>query len=458
MLLAGMLAAAGAVTAMAEERIRIEAVHLNIDSSIESGSSSGNVSIMPAGDSHYRVGNVEILNDSDDWIGGMTPRVSFDLYAESGYYFSGSGRSMFTFYGNDASYVTARREDQNAALAVTIKLDKLENGDLTVTGAAWDGTDGVASWEANSSAKYYHVRLFRDDKSVTGTRTTYENYYEFAGDITRSGDYYFEVRAVGGGSEKGDWDSSDTWYVSSREADEISGGYHSSPGGGSYRPGGPGDPYGTPPGNSFGGSYGPGGGTPNDSGSGGPGVSGGNYGSGGPGAAGGNYSSGGPGAVGGNGGAGGSRPGSGKVGWQFSGNSWYYCYPDGSCARNGWLKVSERWDLFRGDGRMMTGWQQYNNQTYFLNDDGSMATGWVKWNSRWYYLNPTQDEFLGCMLRDRWAELDGKSYYLGRDGAMAEGWYQVNGNWYYFYPGSGHKAVNTWIDTLYVNEQGIWAS
>ena len=60
------------------------------------------------------------------------------------------------------------------------------------------------------------------------------------------------------------------------------------------------------------------------------------------------------------------------------------------------------------------------------------------------------------MLRDRWATVDGKTYWFTSDGSMAEGWYQVEGNWYYFYPGSGQKAVNTWIDTFYVNENGVW--
>ena len=39
---------------------------------------------------------------------------------------------------------------------------------------------------------------------------------------------------------------------------------------------------------------------------------------------------------------------------------------------------------------------------------------------------------------------------------MAEGWNQVDGNWYYFYPKQGNKAVNTTIDTFYVNDQGVW--
>lgn len=91
-----------------------------------------------------------------------------------------------------------------------------------------------------------------------------------------------------------------------------------------------------------------------------------------------------------------------------------------------------------------------------LNGKWRYVIGWVLWNHRWYYMNPTQDAFLGCMLRDRWATVDGKTYWFTSDGSMAEGWYQVEGNWYYFYPGSGHKAVNTWIDTFYVNENGVW--
>ena len=60
------------------------------------------------------------------------------------------------------------------------------------------------------------------------------------------------------------------------------------------------------------------------------------------------------------------------------------------------------------------------------------------------------------MLANRWLTLGDRTYFLGPDGAMVEGWYQVDGNWYYFYPGSGNKAVNTTIDTFYVDQDGVW--
>ena len=327
----------GLIPAFAETRTEITDVHLNIDSTIESGNSSGFVYVT-TGDEGYRAGSAEILNDDNDWIGGMIPRVQVELYAESGYYFAGTGRSMFHFSGDDASYVTARREDDKTTLVLTFKLDKLENGDLTVTGARWDEGNGTAEWDENPNARYYQVRLYRNDSSVTGTRTTQEDYYEFAGSITRKGDYYFEVRAVGGGSEKGDWESSDAWYVSSAEADEISDGYDD----------GPGDW------NSWGSN-------------GGPGVTGGGYGpGGGPG------SSGGPGVTGGSHGPGsGICSGSGGN-WCLDQYGWWFRYPDGSWPHNDWQCIDGTWYCFNNSGYIRYGWINWENQWYYCDSNGSM--------------------------------------------------------------------------------------
>ena len=59
-------------------------------------------------------------------------------------------------------------------------------------------------------------------------------------------------------------------------------------------------------------------------------------------------------------------------------------------------------------------------------------------------------------MRTGWLNYNGKVYYLHSNGAMAEGWTQIDKNWYYFYPGYGYKAVNTTIDTFYVDANGIW--
>ena len=145
-----------------------------------------------------------------------------------------------------------------------------------------------------------------------------------------------------------------------------------------------------------------------------------------------------------------------RVGWQHIDGYWYYYYPDGNYHKNGWLYVGDKWYLFQSDGKMLKGWQMVGGNYFFLNESGDMLTGWLKSGNRWYFLNTTPDSNYGVMLRNSWVVLGDKAYYMTSDGSMAEGWYQVDGNWYYFYPGQGHKAVNTYIDTFYVDANGVW--
>lgn len=342
-LLAGLMVFLSMGTSLAAEtRQKINEIKLNVDSTIEAGSSSGRVNVTVAdGAESYRVGSVEIVNEDDEWMGGMSPRVTVDLHAASGYYFADTGRKVFSFYGDDATYVTARREDDKTTLVLTIKLDKLDNGDLTVSDANWDESSGTASWEENPAAKYYQVKLYRDDKSVTGIRTTHETYYEFAGDITRRGDYYFTVRAVGSGSEKGDWESSDTWYVSAHEADDLSYGYSDGPGGNSsYSGGGPGVPGG--------GNSGPGGG------SGGPGGN-----------------SGGPGVSGSSTYSGGITTGNGNH-WCLDTKGWWYQFSNGTYPVNSWQLIDGKWYCFGQDAYIRCGWIDWNGKWYFTDASGAM--------------------------------------------------------------------------------------
>ena len=111
---------------------------------------------------------------------------------------------------------------------------------------------------------------------------------------------------------------------------------------------------------------------------------------------------------------------------------------------------------------MLKGWYlDQDGNWYYLNpvsdgNRGVMLTGWIQTNSGWYYLNPGPDGTVGAMYRNQWLDLNGKRYYLGDSGAMYEGWRQIGNDWYYFYPGSGELAVNTTIDTFYVDGSGIW--
>lgn len=245
--------------------------------------------------------------------------------------------------------------------------DQPGNSDLAVVNVRWDESDGTAVWDSNSHAKKYQVRLFRSNSAVTSARTTSENYYCFAGSINKRGDYYFEVRALGSGSEKGDWVQSESWYVSASEAEDLRD-HHSS--------GGPG-------GSTYGSNWGPGvaGGYYDASGyyhgnpynsyyygySGGPGVSGYN---GGPGV--GSYN-GGPGVSGGNGFAGGPGvvTGSGSH-WCLDQYGWWYQFADGTYPRNCWQCIDNRWYCFNSSGYIRYGWIQYNQNWYYCGPDGAL--------------------------------------------------------------------------------------
>lgn len=346
LLLAALWMFGGVMQVHAETRTKIDSVNLDIQSGITSGVSGGTVYVSTS-DSTYRVGGVEILNDDDDWMGGMRPRASVYLYANSGYYFGGTSKSMFHFSGDEASYVTARREDNQTTLVLTFKLDTLENGDLTVTGAVWDESDGTAVWDDNPNARYYQVKLYRDGSSVGGTKTTEERYYEFAGNITRRGDYYFEVRAVGSGSEKGDWASSDSWYVSASEADDLSDGYSSggpsgSTWGSNWGPGVVGSGYGYYYNNNTGSVWGV---------NGGPGVSGSS-----------NYASNvGPGVTTGSGGH-----------WCLDQYGWWYQYANNTYPYNCWQCIDGLWYCFNESGYIRYGWIYWNNQWYYCGSDGAL--------------------------------------------------------------------------------------
>lgn len=256
------------------------------------------------------------------------------------------------------------------------------SADLTVTGLTWDESDGTARWDRNENARYYQVRLYRNGNSVAGTYTTKDLYYEFEEKITRKGDYHFEVRAAGQGSEKGPWASSYEWYVTSSEAEDLGGSYSDSgsgtqdvyhgpgvPGGGYY---GVYDNYGNYYGNYNGSSVvGPG-----ISSNSGPGVSGtGNTGSSGSVATGG--FAGGPGIV-----------SSGGNHWCMDAYGWWYQY-----ANNTWPRAC---------------WQCIDGSWYCFDDNGYRRYGWIYWNDKWYYCGTD-----GALMANTRTP-DG--YYVGSDG------------------------------------------
>lgn len=144
-----------------------------------------------------------------------------------------------------------------------------------------------------------------------------------------------------------------------------------------------------------------------------------------------------------------------NVGWNKSGDTWYFRFPDGSLKTNGWEYIVDKWYLFDDTGRMLTGWQKVDGEYYYMNENGHMTMGWQQSNGKWYYLNAEIPR--GKMLSNTWLHSsDGKYYYIDSNGAMCEKWTQIGGKWYYFYPGSGYMATNTIVDSFKLGANGAW--
>lgn len=238
---AGILAVVFAGTAMAaEERTKITSIELTIDSDVQVGDESGDVSVTTNG-SNYSIEDVEIVNDNGEWNSGDVPQVAITLEADSDYYFGSMSSSRVKLRGDDAKYIKSRREDSSSTLIVTIKLDELE-GSLDIEDVAWENDDSTtARWEKSEGGNSYQVRLYRGNSSVGETVTTTNTYYNFADRITREGEFYFKVRSVGNDNKKGDWFESDYIYVDEEMLEDIRAGhYGTGTGGTTSTPGGSG--------------------------------------------------------------------------------------------------------------------------------------------------------------------------------------------------------------------------
>ena len=110
-----------------------------------------------------------------------------------------------------------------------------------ITDAYWSGK--TAKWKVAGSASKYQVRLHRNNSSSTiASYTVTSKSQGFSSDITRDGDYWFEVRPYSKYTKQWEgWYSSDESYFRGSGSDSPSGpssygtnGWISSPGGWQY--------------------------------------------------------------------------------------------------------------------------------------------------------------------------------------------------------------------------------
>lgn len=73
--------------------------------------------------------------------------------------------------------------------------------------------------------------------------------------------------------------------------------------------------------------------------------------------------------------------------------------------------------------------------------------GWAKIDGKWYFYQNGQP------LKSAWVTWKGDRYYMGADGVMVTGWQTIDRLEYFFHE-SGARAVDEWIDGLFLNMDG----
>lgn len=316
------LAASACFPALGAARKKtVNHVYLYITSYIEAGTQNDYVNVE-CQSRHCYVDEVEVTNvPKDEWESDDKPRLKITLWTEDDYSFaSGIGKEKIQLSG-DTGKVTSVSRNGTGKLTIVVTLDALDgyNGEhmLDVDNPEWDETTGYGYWEGADEAARYEVRLFRNDAEVTSSRVkTSKTYYDFSPRLTRNGYYTFKVRAVYREDEKGDWKTSDRWYVSSAAAADLSDGkaiLSDSQDTGSQN-------LGTPKG---------------------------------------------PGDV--------IEESKDAGEWKQDDTGWWYVRPDHTYPVNEWGYIGDKWYYFGDNGYMRTGWIELDGKWYCLDpDSGAM--------------------------------------------------------------------------------------
>lgn len=212
-----------------EERTPVGKIHLNFSSDIQAGEAGGTVDVSLE-DGECSIDSVDIINEGDYWVGGERPKVEIWLSADSDYYFKKSGKSAFSFSGDEVKYVSSSSKNDREEMVLVVKLEKLDEDDedLDVNGLMWDEDNGIAHWDHKDLARIYKVRLCRrgnqaEEDGIGATYTVKENSFDFSGKFSRTGSYYFKVKAVDHGGNGGDWQESPYMEVTEEDLVHMSG-------------------------------------------------------------------------------------------------------------------------------------------------------------------------------------------------------------------------------------------
>lgn len=213
-----------------EERTPVGKIRLTFTSDIQAGEIGGTVDVS-LDEGECSIDSVDIINEGDNWVGGDKPKVEIWLSADSDYYFKKSGKSAFSFSGDQVKYVSSSTKSDKEEMVLVVRLDKLDEDDedLEVSGLTWDEDNGVAHWDHLDLAKNYKVRLCRrggsssNEDGIGATYTVKENSYDFSGKFPRAGTYYFKVKAVDAGNNGGKWQDSPYIEITQEDITRVNG-------------------------------------------------------------------------------------------------------------------------------------------------------------------------------------------------------------------------------------------
>ena len=218
--LTALLTIAMSVPAFAAKKIKEVSISVSDEFKIGEDCSTEDVEVTSKS-KKYTVGDVEILNEINEWGPSDVPELEVTLNAEDGYYFSLSKLSDVKLDG--ATLVKASKQDSSETLKLVVKLPSLSEyvADFNEEETVNLTNNGFAIWNPISGAGSYEVMVYRDGSAVgVTTRTTTEPNYNLKNEVTRPASYQVKVRPVNGenASNKGKWVESN---VVSYNADQV---------------------------------------------------------------------------------------------------------------------------------------------------------------------------------------------------------------------------------------------
>lgn len=200
-------------------------IGLNISSSIHVGDEKSDVDVsLDFGD--CEISNIDVVNEpSGKWVDKDKPKLEITLEADDEYYFkSGYSKKNVKLSGDSATVTSVKRKgDDELHVVITLKALKgtSDDYDLDVNDAEWDQMDGVAEWNDSDDAKYYELRVYRDDKFLSTVKPVKDTKCDLGRYLTEQGTYTFEVRAIYSDSRRGEWQISDSFAITAEHAQEI---------------------------------------------------------------------------------------------------------------------------------------------------------------------------------------------------------------------------------------------